>query len=316
VINFRYHLVSLVAVFLALTVGVVLGTVAMNGPVLSGLRTQVADLTAQRASGQRDVRDLRQRLARDNEFAAMVAPKVVAGRLKGRTVVLVAAENAGAAEKDAVQRVLQSAGARVTGRLQLMAGYADPRRAAELRAYATGDSLPAGFQLPESGEASVLGAALLSYLLVGQHGGADRPAPKDVTPKDVTQVLTGLASLQLVHVDSSDVAPADCAVLVTAGQFAGAAAADRVRAVTDLAEALGRAGRGIVVAGDSASAGGNGVLGQIRADRSLAAGVSTVDNADTAAGQIATVYAVAEQAAGRSGQYGQAANADATFPAV
>jgi hypothetical protein len=311
VINFRYHLVSLVAVFLALTVGVVVGTVAMNGPTLSGLRTQVADLTAEKAAGQRDVRDLRQRLARDNEFAATVAPTVVAGRLKGRTVVLVAAENAGVAEKDAVQRVLQSAGARVTGRLQLMAGYADPRRAAELKAYATGDSLPAGFQLPESEEASVLGAALLSYLLVGQHGGADRPAPKDVT-----QVLTGLASLQLVHVDSSDVAPADCAVLVTAGQFAGAAAADRVRAVTDLANALGRGGKGTVVVGDLASAGRDGVVGQIRADPSLAASVSTVDSGDTAAGQIATVYAVAEQAAGGSGQYGLAANADAAFPAV
>jgi hypothetical protein len=309
VINFRYHLVSLVAVFLALTLGVVVGTVAMNGPVLSGLRTQVADLTAAKAAGQRDVRDLQQRLARDDEFAATVAPRVVADRLKGRTVVLLAAENAGAAEQEAVQKVLRSAGARVTGRVQLMPGYADPRRAGELRSYATSDSLPAGFQLPESADASLLGASLLSYLLVGQNGGSVRPGPKDVT-----QVLTGLASLQLVRLDDSDVVPADCAVLLTAGQFTGTAAADRLRAVTDLANALDRGGRGAVVVGDLASADRNGVVGQIRADQSLAASVSTVDSIDTAAGQIAAVYAVAEQVAGKAGQYGVAPNADATFP--
>ena len=297
-INFRYHLVSLVAVFLALALGIAVGVLAMNGPVLSGLRTRVAELTAEKAAGQRSVRELQQRLAYDNDFAATVAPKVVADRLRRMTVVLLVAEDAGAGEEEAVQKVLQSAGARVSGRVQLMPGYADPRRAGELRAYATGDSLPAGFQLPESEDAGVLGASLLSYLLVGRDGGAERPGAKDVA-----QVLAGLAGLQMVRVDGEDVAPADCAVLVTAGQFTGAAAADRLRALTDLANALDRGGKGAVVVG-----------GQVRADRSLAANVSTVDSVDTAAGQIAAVYAVAEQAAGRSGQYGVAPNAEATFP--
>lgn len=308
-INFRYHLVSLVAVFLALAVGVVVGTAALNGPVLSGLRTRVDDLTAEKAAQAQSIRDLRQRVAHDNEFAASVAPAVVADRLKGRTVVLLVAENVGAGAKDAVQAVLQSAGARVTGRVQLMRGYADPRRAGELRSYATSDSLPAGFHLPESEDAGLLGASLLSYLLVGQNGGAARPQPKDAA-----QVLAGLASLQMVHVDSRDVTPADYAVLVTAGQFAGAAAADRLRAVTDLAAALDRGGRGAVVVGDLAAAGKAGALGAIRADQSLAAEVSTVDSVDTAAGQVAAVFAVAEQAAGKAGQYGVAANADAAFP--
>jgi hypothetical protein len=223
--------------------------------------------------------------------------------------VLLAADNAGQAEVDAVQKVLRAAGARVTGRLQLTPGYADPRQAAELRSYATGDSLPAGLQLPESADAGVLGAALLSYLLVGRDGGATRPAPKDVT-----QVLAGLASLQLVRVDGGDVTPADSAVLVTVGQYAGSTAPDRLRALTELANALDRGGKGAVVAGDLAAAGRNGAVGQIRADQSLAATVSTVDSVDTAAGQIAVVYAVAEQAAGQAGQYGVAANAAATFP--
>jgi hypothetical protein len=44
VIDFRYHLVSIVAVFLALAVGVVLGSAALNGPVVAGLRKSVSTL--------------------------------------------------------------------------------------------------------------------------------------------------------------------------------------------------------------------------------------------------------------------------------
>lgn len=308
-ITFRYHLVSLVAVLLALTVGIVVGTTAMNGPVLSGLRTQVDDLTGQRAAQQQSIRDLQQRVARANEFAATVGPKVVADRLKNRTVVLLSTPGVAVEERDAVQKILQTAGAKITGRLQLMPGYADPRRGEELKSYATSDSLPAGFQLPESDDAGVLGAALVSYLLVGQDAGATRPQPNDVT-----QVLAGLASLQMVRLDTKDVTPADFAVLLTAGQFAGDGAADRLRAVTDLANALDRGGKGAVVAGDLASAGKAGALGAIRADQSLAASVSTVDSVDTAAGQIACVFAVGEQAGGKAGQYGMATNADAAFP--
>jgi hypothetical protein len=44
-IDFRYHLVSLVAVFLALAVGIVLGTTALNGPLTRGLQSTEAKLT-------------------------------------------------------------------------------------------------------------------------------------------------------------------------------------------------------------------------------------------------------------------------------
>ena len=40
-INFRYHVVSLTAVFLALAIGLVVGTAALNGPVADTLSDQV-----------------------------------------------------------------------------------------------------------------------------------------------------------------------------------------------------------------------------------------------------------------------------------
>jgi hypothetical protein len=37
VIDFRYHLVSLIAVFLAVALGIVIGTTALNQPILNDI---------------------------------------------------------------------------------------------------------------------------------------------------------------------------------------------------------------------------------------------------------------------------------------
>ncbi len=50
VISFRYHVVSIVAVFLALALGVVVGTTALNGPITTNLRQQVDSLKKDRSS--------------------------------------------------------------------------------------------------------------------------------------------------------------------------------------------------------------------------------------------------------------------------
>ena len=44
-INFRYHVVSLTAVFLALAIGLVVGTAALNGPAADALNDQVDALS-------------------------------------------------------------------------------------------------------------------------------------------------------------------------------------------------------------------------------------------------------------------------------
>ena len=44
-INFRYHVVSLTAVFLALAIGLIVGTSALNGPLSDSLQHRVDSLT-------------------------------------------------------------------------------------------------------------------------------------------------------------------------------------------------------------------------------------------------------------------------------
>jgi len=309
VIDFRYHVVSLVAVFLALTVGIVIGTTQLDRVVLGNLRGQVSSLDTDNRALQRDVGDLHQQIRGGDSVTAALTPRVVAGALPHARVVLVATPQAGDKLTDQVQKVLEQAGAQVTGRVQLTDDYADPQRAADVKSYVTGGGQPAGFQLPESDDAVVLGGALLSYVLVrgGSGGaGADQAA--------VSQVLSGFASLQMLRTEGGQVSPGDYAVLVAAEPVRGASVPDRMQALGQLAAALDRRGKGALIAGTAGTAGPDGLVGIVRADAGLAGAVSTVDDADTAAGRIATVFALAEQGRGRSGQYGSAAAAQAPLP--
>src|SRR5207245_1898139 len=162
--------------FLALTVGIVIGTTQLDRLVLGDLRGQVTSLRVDNRALQQGASGLRQQIRDADSVTAALTPRVVAGALTRSRIVLVATPQAGGELADAVQKVFEEAGAQVTGRIQLSADYTDPQRAADLKSYVTSGGQPAGFQLPESDDASVLGAALLSYVLV-RGGAAGRVGP-------------------------------------------------------------------------------------------------------------------------------------------
>ncbi|MCL4554487.1 MAG: copper transporter [Actinobacteria bacterium] len=91
--NLRYHVASLVAVFLALTVGLLLGTVVAERGVLDRQREALV------AGLQKDFAALSEansRLSQDNdahaEFIDSALPTLVGGRLDGATVAILIAE--------------------------------------------------------------------------------------------------------------------------------------------------------------------------------------------------------------------------------
>ena len=109
--NLRYHLASLVAVFLALTVGLLLGTVvAERGTFDESSRAMVEDLQRQFKTLQTENTRLSTELDRAAAFGADAAPALVAGRLQDRTVVVIV--NAGRGNGlSALIDVLKQAGA-------------------------------------------------------------------------------------------------------------------------------------------------------------------------------------------------------------
>ena len=89
VINFRYHVVSLAAVFLALAIGLVVGTAAANGPIADNLKDQFNNVSAdnQQLRDQLDQRTAD--LNKASEFATESAPVLLAGKLSKSPPVIV-----------------------------------------------------------------------------------------------------------------------------------------------------------------------------------------------------------------------------------
>jgi hypothetical protein len=309
VIDFRYHLVSLISVFLALALGIVVGTTQLNGAVLTDLHHQVDGLKTDKHTLQESTRQLQSQIKADDDFATGVGPSVVAGRLKGAGVLVVVAPQAGSALVDGVTHALKSGGATISGQVQLTSDYVDPRLATGLRDFVTSPGvLPAGFRLPRSNDSGVLAGSRLADVLMQPTSG-DAPSNSERQ-----QVLAGFSQLGVLRLVSKQITPSDYAVVVASDAQTGANPSAQAGTLSDLAGALDSQGKGAVVAGTGPVAGDNGVIGNIRQDKAISAKVSTVDDADRASGQVITVLALADQSKGKTGQYGVAGNAESTFP--
>ncbi|WP_222269495.1 copper transporter [Modestobacter marinus] len=303
-IDFRYHLVSLIAVFLAVALGIVIGTTQLNGPVLDNLQGQVSDLQADKRDLEDQTQVLQAQIDEVGAFEEAVGPTLVAGSLAERSVVLVLTPGEVPAEVvEGVTALLGSAGATVTGTVRLTEGYTDPASATSLQSYVTGPGRPPGITLPETDDTGQLVASLLAQVLMVP--GANSPTAGTVPDTAATSsVLAGLEELDVLSQDTSSVSPADFAVVLTAGALTSDAADDRTTGLVQLAQALDASGSGAVVAGDPASAGEGGLVTAVRGDQAVSGAVSSVDNVTTPAGRISTVLALAAEGRGTSGEYG------------
>ena len=302
-IDFRYHLVSLIAVFLAVALGIVIGTTQLNGPVLTNLQGQVTALQSDKRALEDQTEVLQDQLDDVGSFEEAVGPTLVADSLTGRSVVLVVATPVETSVIEGVTALLGSAGAAVTGTIRLTDGYADPAGDAALTSYLEGPGVPTTVTLPPGADVGQQTASLLAQvLMVPGPGAADAGVLPSTT--DTSTVLAALEQLGVLSKDTSSVSPADHAVVLTAGVLDGDDASARAAALLQLATALDGEGSGAVVAGDPASAGDGGLVATVRADPEVTTTLSTVDNVTAAAGRISTVLALAAEGRGTSGEYG------------
>ncbi|SOD97234.1 copper transporter [Blastococcus haudaquaticus] len=298
-IDFRYHLVSLIAVFLAVALGIIIGTTALNEPILADIENQVADLEQDKRALEDRTQQLQAQLDTTEAFEQAVAGPLVAGTLAGRSVLLVRTnEDVTPEVVEQVTALITEAGGTVGGTISLRPEYSDQATASSLQNYATGGGLPPGIELSPTDDAGQLVAGLVGQVLMTRPG---LPAPDAAA---VSSVVSGLSSLDVLSLDTDTVTPSDYAVVLTTGAFSGDDAEERNATLVDLVSALDTAGSGAVVAGDAASAGEAGLVGVIRADPELSAAISTVDNVGSAAGRISTVLALGSESEGTSGKYG------------
>ncbi|WP_420754048.1 copper transporter, partial [Rhodococcus sp. O3] len=86
-ISLRQHAVSIAAIFLALAVGIVLGSGLLSSSLVSGLRDDKARMRDELQAEQDRNSVLTERLNAADGFDAAVAGRVVRDTLAGRTVL-------------------------------------------------------------------------------------------------------------------------------------------------------------------------------------------------------------------------------------
>ena len=133
-IDFRYHLVSLIAVFLAIALGIVIGTTALNAPILDDIENQVADLEQDKRALEDRTQQLQTQLDTADAFEQSVAPALVQGTLPGSRVLLVVTnEDVPPETVEDITTLIGEAGATVTGTLRLQPAYSDPSSSSALQ---------------------------------------------------------------------------------------------------------------------------------------------------------------------------------------
>lgn len=300
-ISLRQHAVSIAAIFLALAVGIVLGSGVLSSSLVSGLRDDKARMREDLQAEQDRNSVLTERLNAADGFDATVAARVVRDTLAGRTVLMVAGPDADPADLDAVVATVEAAGAAVTGRVSLTESFVDASGADLLRTTVT-NVVPAGVQLQTGAvdQGSLAGDLLGAVLLVDPATGQPRS-----TPEERTLALTTLRSGGFLSFEDGTVEPAQAAIVVTGdGSGGGEGSGNRGALLARFAATFDSRGAGTVLAGRPGAATGNGPVAVVRADTALSAGLSTVDNLEREAGRITAVLALQEQLAGGAGRYG------------
>jgi hypothetical protein len=111
----RYHAVSLIAVFLALAIGILIGA-EFGGDTLNQTRRNLEHSLTGNLQDARDRADqLGGELGRANEFGERVYPVLVRNRLEGDRIGLLAIGSLPGGITDAVEEALQPTGARLVG---------------------------------------------------------------------------------------------------------------------------------------------------------------------------------------------------------
>jgi hypothetical protein len=292
-IDFRYHLISIVAVFLALGIGILMGSVVLDQRLVSNLEDQLRDIEQTNSDLRRANGELRRQVELDEQFALAARDLLLRDALEGSDVVLFTFAGTDGALLDSVRSGIAQAGGEIVTEMtatEKLALESEP----EIDELALIVGSPAS--TPEEVRADagrVLGdrAAAVARLEPLPAAEAEAPPPPEEPEEGrLESLLEDLRGAGFLDVDRSGETavprgalflPADLIVPLTtslAGPEVAVVAAESSTSTWNLAQIL-------------------------RTDDEAQQEVSTVDQAETTSGTIAVVLSLAEAAEGCSGRH-------------
>ncbi len=275
-IDFRYHLVSIVSVFLALAIGIVVGSTALK----PGVTNRLNNATSAEAKANNVLyahnQQLKDEIGADQAFAQAAEDSLLRGLLVGEHVVLVLAPGADSPTVDGVTTALRKSGAVVTGQVVLSQQFFDTSQISGQQA-----------------AAQVITAAIVNKNGVGT-----------VTAKASQKVLTGFGNAGFLQVNDGNGKPvltgqATMAVVVLPATLPPATTSGPFNlALISLAQDLQQASKGALLAGSLKGSGPHSAIDAVIGGAAVVP-LTTVDNAETVVGQITVAWALNELLTGK-----------------
>ncbi|GAA1692315.1 copper transporter [Kribbella sp. NPDC056951] len=308
-IDFRYHIVSIVAIFFALGAGVVLGAGPLKGTGSDLIQNQANVDRANLVAARDEITQLKALNKYHQDYEAKVTAGLATGKLTDRKVALVTMPNADGDLVNSVNDELQKAGAQVTVRVSVNAKLLDPGQRQLVEPLVT-QLITADITVPQDSTTYQRAGLILAR-------GVAAKDPARTVDDEANKILSGLTSSELVSLKPSQIKDRATLIVVVAGKPAVPAPANSSYTdAVDFIEGLDQGSGGVVVAGTPDTAKDGGLLKALRSDSDATKIVSSVDVADLPAGQMTVVFALVEQTTGKAGQYGAFDAKDGIAPAA
>lgn len=340
-INFRYHVVSLIAVFLALAIGVIMGSAVIDRAIVDrleeqqrGLEADIDDVEAENSTLRTELGDLRdtsERLAEEG------GQRLLAGTLVEVPVLVLATRGIESDAYDQLQSLLATSGADRRGTVWLTDRFAldddDEIRdlAGALSSGTTGDPdvlRQRAFTRVANALRRAVGptATPIADPSVSTTTTAVPTSTTVAPPAPDLSVLVALRDAGFVDYEASDGQPEDVIpvgpgmrLLIVSGQSADVPAETLALPLTrELTVERSGAPPVAILAAEEApglDAAGATFVELVRAEDDLAGRLSTVDNLGDFAGRLAVVLALGDLGEGRVGHYGRGDGAQRLLPA-
>jgi hypothetical protein len=317
VIDFRYHLISIVAVFLALGIGILMGSLVLGESLVKQIRVELNDIKKRNDELRQAVAELQNQVQIDEDFALLARANLIGGELNGEDVVLFSFQGTEGGLLDQVRNAIEEAGGSVAGAIEATDNL-------NLDSAATRDqlALALGSSSDESAELHAeLGAELGGDAAAEANG--NQPAGPPGGAQDAGQGGTGLetlvADLEEAGFLNLDGTGGEGALVPTGASFVvvGGGPDDPpfqlAEYTVSLATALADDGNAVIGAESTTSTWG--ITTMLRADDQAQDTVSTVDHAESITGSIALVLGLEEAEAGFVGNhYGVGSGAERIIP--
>jgi len=315
VIDFRYHLVSIVAVFLALAIGIVLGSTELQGPAYNLLNQTTSKLQNEldQATSQRDA--AQQQASQEESYAQAVQPAVLRDLLRGQRLLIVTEPGAQPSVVSGLSAAAIDAGATVTGQINLSPKFFDTSGTTQdsLNQTTLGVAQTAGIALDASATyqqqaAQVIAAEILTTAPASSGSAGSRSVGGEQAASAAT-MLQAYAASQFLTTTGEPATPAALVIVVTPQNAPADGSADQLdQVLVPLVQELAAKSAAAVVAGSSSGSGAGSPIAVLRSNN-VSSQVSTVDDADLVSGQTVAILALAVQlGGGKAGSYGFTAN--------